>query len=187
MCVSFFFLFCLHFSCAWKLYLGGWDDCSFRKQPIRKLEGGLASFFSSFRTNSKKQKGKERSKRRRLPAVSRFYRAHRMSPPLGAAWVSDKRESRGLSEEEEDSTSLLSSSLKVRALASRHSFVRAKREKTTLFDEGQWENLCILPKSRERRKSRSSRRYIIVSCLLFSRVFLLGSRKNACRESGVEK
>ena len=38
-----------------------------------------------------------------MPAVSRFYRAHRMSPSLGA-WVSDKRESRGLSEEEESAS-----------------------------------------------------------------------------------
>lgn len=162
------------------------------------MEGGLASFFSSHKfLIFQKTKRKGRSRRRRLPAVSRFYRAHRMSPSLGA-WVSDKRESRGLSEEEESaspppSIPLLPAFVVFEGTSSRvASLIRTRETRKNDFvrrgtmREGE-ENLCILPKSRERRKSRSSRRYIIVGCLLFSRVFLLGSRKNACRESGVEK
>lgn len=97
-----------------------------RPMNARNKGRSLASFLFSLVSRKfsifEKTKRKRRSKRRRLPAVSRFYRAHGTSPPLGAAWVSDKGESPGsvLAKRKAPLSIplLLSSSLKVWTLAS---------------------------------------------------------------------
>lgn len=150
MCVSFFSCSVYTFHVLETLFRGRRDQMialfvSNQYERYGFMEGGLASFFSSHKfLIFQKTKRKGRSRRRRLPAVSRFYRAHRMSPPLGAAGFPIKgraavsaRRRKAPCHLPQFHSSLLSSSLKVRALASRRSFVRAKREKTTLFDEGQ--------------------------------------------------